>query len=127
MKTLSKLITVLSISFFIGIAYAFDLEPKVPPFNKLVEAPSLFIGKDGEYYSVFDYGGLKFKYVVVRIPVPRPQCNAITDHGKEIRVVGSNPMGYEFYVEKEPIAYQTDHSVLWHTRISKTMCWRACE
>ena len=126
MKTLSKLITVLSISFFIGIAYAFDLEPKVPPIGKLIGPPSL-IEKNGEYYSIFDYGGLKFKHMVVRLPVPRTQCDAITDHGKEIMVVGSNPKGYEFYVEKEPIAYQTDHSVLWHTRISKTMCRGACE
>ena len=126
MKTLSKLTTVLSISFFIGIAYAFDLEPKVPPIGQLIGPPSL-VTKNGVHYSIFDYGGLKFKHMVVRLPVPRTQCDAITNHGKEIMVVGSNPKGYEFYVEKEPIAYQTDHSVLWHTRISKTMCRGACE
>ena len=126
MKTLSKLITVLSISFFIGIAYAFDLEPKVPPIGKLIRPPSL-IEKNGEYYSIFDYGGLKFKHMVVRLPVPRPQCNAGVDMDNEIMVVGNNPKGYEFYVEKEPIAYKTDHSVLWHTRIRKTMCEGVCE
>ena len=126
MNTLSKLITVLSISFFIGIAYAFDLEPKVPPMERLIGLPSL-IENNGEHYSIFDYGGLRFKHIVVRLPVARSQCNAVTEINSEIRVIGSNPKGYEFYVEKEPIAYQTDHSVLWNTRIKKTTCRGVCE
>jgi len=126
MKTLSKLTTVLSISFFACLSYAFDLEPKVPPIGKLIRPPSL-IEKNGEYYSIFDYGGLEFKHMVVRLPVPRPQCNAVVDMDNEIMVVGNNPKGYEFYVDKEPIAYKTNHSVLWHTRIRKTMCEGVCE
>jgi hypothetical protein len=92
----------------------------------LIRPPSL-IEKNGEYYSIFDYGGLEFKHMVVRLPVPRPQCNAVVDMDNEIMVVGNNPKGYEFYVDKEPIAYKTNHSVLWHTRIRKTMCEGVCE
>ena len=80
--------------------------------DQLVKAPEI-IEHQKKPHAVFDYGGLKFLFVVSKKPTPFPQCNAVQSIGNELMVVRSDPFGYVFFVIKTPIAYKTDHSPNW--------------
>ena len=86
--------------------------PSVPSMGQLLKAPEI-IEHQKKPHAVFDYGGLKFLFVVSKKPTPFPQCNAVQSIGNELMVVRSDPFGYVFFVIKTPIAYQTDHSPNW--------------
>ncbi len=92
--------------------------PEVPDFGKLVGPPSIR-EKDGNYYAVFDFGGLKFKYEVIKMPVRYSQCDALEMVSGQIKVVGSNPQGYIFFVKRVPFAFKTFHNPEWQDIIQK--------
>ena len=100
----------LSITLF-GLLNA-EGNPTIPSMDQLVKAPQI-IEHQQKPHAVFDYGGLKFLFVVSKKPTPFPQCNAVQSIGNELMVVRSDPFGYVFFVIKTPIAYQTDHSPNW--------------
>ena len=83
-----------------------DAGIEVPSKENLIGPPEIQKGK-GNYYAVFDYGGLKFKHEVIKLPVPYPQCDAITFIGGEIMIIGNNPKGYIFFVQPQPFAFKT--------------------
>lgn len=100
----------LSITIF-GLLNAEGASP-IPPMDQLIKALEI-IEHQQKPHAVFDYGGLKFLFVVSKKPTPFPQCNAVQSIGNELMVVRSDPFGYVFFVIKTPIAYQTDHSPNW--------------
>ena len=111
---MNRLFLIFLISLSIALIGLLNAEgaPSVPSMDQLLKAPEI-IEHQKKPHAVFDYGGLKFLFVVSKKPTPFPQCNAVQSIGNELMVVRSDPFGYVFFVIKTPIAYQTDHSPNW--------------
>jgi hypothetical protein len=107
----------LSITLF-GLLNA-EGTPTIPSMDQLVKAPQI-IEHQQKPHAVFDYGGLKFLFVVSKKPTPFPQCNAVQSIGNELMVVRSDPFGYVYFVLKTPVAYQTDHSPNWNELVRES-------
>ena len=107
----------LSITLF-GLLNA-EGAPTVPSMDQLVKAPQI-IEHQQKPHAVFDYGGLKCLFVISKAPTPFPTCNAVQTIGEELMVVRSDPFGYVFFVIKNPIAFQTDHSPLWEELVRES-------
>ena len=107
----------LSITLF-GLLNA-EGAPSVPSLDQLVKAP-VIIEHQQKHHAVFDYGGLKYLFVISKTPTPFPTCNAVQSIGNELMVVRSDPFGYVFFVIKNPIAFKTDHSPLWEELIRES-------
>ena len=73
--------------------------PPIPPNEQLVRPPFL-IDYQKRPHAVFDYGGLYFLFEVTKTPIPFPQCNAVRTINNELMVVGGNPNGYVFLLER---------------------------
>ena len=99
-------------------------EQKVPELNQLISPPSIIEYKR-QPHAVFNYGGLYFLFVINEMPLPFPQCDAVQTLENELMVVGSNPFGYVFFVEKHPVAFKTDHNPLLDELVKKT--WQDSE
>lgn len=98
----------------VGLAKGFELN-----INNLVGPPKM-IKYQGSPHAVFDMGGMKYLYRVTQIPKPFPQCDAIQEMKKEIMVVGHNPDGYAYFVDKNPVAFKTDHNPNWNEIVKRT-------
>jgi len=107
----------LSITLF-GLLNA-EGTPTIPSMDQLVKAPQI-IEHQQKPHAVFDYGGLKFLFVLSKKPTPFPQCNAVQSIGNELMVIRSDPFGYVFFVLKTPVAYQTDHSPNWNELVRES-------
>ena len=106
-----------TILLLISWATAIGADPK-PDLAKLV-SPPVIIKKKEKYFAVFNFGGLKLKHEVAKMPIPYPQCDAAELIGEEIKVVGNNPKGYIFFVKRSPIAFKPDHNPAWQDIIKK--------
>ena len=98
----------------VGMAKGFDLN-----INNLI-APPVMIKYQGSAHAVFDMGGMKYLYRVTQGAKPFPQCNAIQAKGKELMVVGHSPNGYAYFVDKNPVAFKTDHNPSWNDIVKRT-------
>ena len=107
----------LSITLF-GLLNA-EGTPTIPSMDQLVKAPQI-IEHQQKPHAVFDYGGLKFLFVVSKKPTSFPQCNAVQSIGNELMIVRSDPFGYVYFVLKTPVAYQTDHSPNWNELVRES-------
>ena len=107
----------LSITLF-GLLNA-EGTPTIPSMDQLVKAPQI-IEHQKKSHALFDYGGLKFLFVVSKKPTPFPQCNEVQSIGNELMVVRSDPFGYVYFVLKTPVAYQTDHSPNWNELVRES-------
>ena len=107
----------LSITLF-GLLNA-EGAPTVPSMDQLVKAPQI-IEHQRKPHAVFDYGGLEYLFVISKTPTPFPTCNAVQSIGKELMVVTSDPFGYVFFVEKDPVAFKTEHNPIWDELIKKS-------
>ena len=107
-----------TILLLISWATAIGADPK-PDLAKLI-SPPVIIDIKGEYFAVFNFGGLQLKHEITKMPFAYPQCNAAELIGQEIKVVGNNPKGYIFFVKRSPIAFRTDHNPAWQGIIKKT-------
>ena len=87
--------------------------------DQLIQAPQI-IEHQQKPHAVFDYGGLKYLFVISKMPTPFPACNAVQTIGGELMVVRSDPFGYVFFVIKTPIAFQTEHSPLWEELVRES-------
>jgi hypothetical protein len=116
-----RLFLIFLISLSIALFGIFNAEgaPTIPSMDQLVKAPQI-IEHQQKPHAVFDYGGLKFLFVVSKKPTPFPQCNAVQSIGNELMIVRSDPFGYVFFVIKTPIAYQTDHSPNWNELVRES-------
>ena len=116
-----RLFLIFLISLFTALFGLFNAEgaPTIPPMDQLVKAPQI-IEHQQKPHAVFDYGGLKFLFVVSKKPTPFPQCNAVQSIGNELMVVRSDPFGYVYFVLKTPVAYQTDHSPNWNELVRES-------
>ncbi len=111
------------IAFFITtVATARDFEIN---FTNLIGPPKI-ITYHGEVHAVFDLGGMKYLFKVTKADKPYPQCDAVQEKGKELMVVGHNPKGYAYFVEKKPVAFKTIHSANWQEMVKK-LNYRNCE
>ena len=93
--------------------------PPVPELNQLIKPPQV-IKYQQKPHAVFDYGGLKFLFVISKTLTAFPTCNAVQTIGEELMVVRSDPFGHVFFVIKTPIAFQTDHSPLWEELVRES-------
>jgi hypothetical protein len=107
----------LSITLF-GLLNA-EGAPSIPSMDQLIKPPQI-IEHQKKSHALFDYGGLKFLFVVSKKPTPFPQCNAVQSIGEELMVVKNNPFGYVYFVLKTPVAYQTDHSPNWNELVRES-------
>ena len=109
-----RLFLIFLISFSITFLWLWKAEatPTVPSMNQLIQAPKI-IEYQQKPHAVFDYGGLRFLFIVSKTPTSFPLCNAVQTIGDELMVVRSDPFGYVFFVIKTPIAFQTDHNPQW--------------
>ena len=82
--------------------------------------PPKIIKYQGGVHAVFDLGGMKYLYRVTEKAKAYPQCDAVQEKGKELMVVGHNPKGYAYFVEKNPIAFKTDHNPNWNEIVKRT-------
>jgi len=123
---MNRLFLIFLISLSIALIGLLNAEgaPSVPSMDQLLKAPEI-IEHQKKPHAVFDYGGLKFLFVVSKKPTPFPQCNAVQSIGNELMVVRSDPFGYVFFVIKTPIAYQTDHSPNWDELVRESC--QGCE
>ena len=123
---MNRLFLIFLISLSIALIGLLNAEgaPSVPSMDQLLKAPEI-IEHQKKPHAVFDYGGLKFLFVVSKKPTPFPQCNAVQSIGNELMVVRSDPFGYVFFVLKTPIAYQTDHSPNWDELVRESC--QGCE
>lgn len=87
--------------------------------NNLLGPPKI-IKYQGGVHAVFDMGGTKYLFKVTETAKPYPQCDAAKEKGKELMVVGQNPKGYAYFVERNPIAFKTDHNPSWNEIIKRT-------
>jgi hypothetical protein len=93
--------------------------PPISELNKLTQPPQV-IKYQQKHHAVFDYGGLQFLFVVSKQSTAFPTCNAVQSIGKELMVVTSDPFGYVFFVEKDPVAFKTEHNPIWNELIKKS-------
>lgn len=107
-----------TILLLISWTTAIGAGPDVPEIGKLV-APPAIEKKGGNYYAIFDFGGLQFKHEITKMPIHYPQCDALAMVNGQIRVVGNNPKGYIFFVRLDPFAYKTRHNPAWQDIIKK--------
>ena len=117
-----RLIFIFALALFVTFSVMWTnvrAEPTVPELDQLISPPSI-IKYQRKPHAVFNYGGLYFLFVVTQTPTPFPQCNAIQYLENELMVIGSNPFGYAFFTNPEPIAFKTDHSLLWNKLIEKS-------
>ena len=116
-----RLVFIFALALFVTLFAMWKVEagPPVPDVGQLVRPPYV-IQYQQESHAVSDYGGLEFLFVVTKMPTPFPQCNAVRTIGDELMVVGGNPFGYVFFVEKHPVAFKTDHNPLWNDLVKKS-------
>ena len=118
---MNKLLLIFTTAFIITLTCLLNAEgaPTVPSMDQLVKAPQI-IKHQQKPHAVFDYGGLKYLFVISKTPTPFPTCNAVQTIGEELMVVRSDPFGYVFFVIKNPIAFKTDHSPLWEELVRES-------
>jgi len=123
-----KTIFIFSVALFIALFTMWKVEaaPPVPSMDQLTRPPKV-IEYQQKPHAVFDYGGLRFLFVVSKQPTAFPTCNAVQSIGKELMVVTSDPFGYVFFVEKHPVAFRTDHNPIWDELIKKSCVGKGCE
>ena len=90
-----------------------------PDFTNLVAPPQL-INYQGSAHAVFDMGGIQYLFKVTQQPTSYPQCDVIQEKEKELMVVTHSPNGYAFFVEREPVAFKTDHNASWDEIVKRT-------
>ena len=88
-------------------------------FGNLISPPQI-VNYQGNAHAVFDLGGTKYLFKVTEKAKPYPQCDAVQEKGKELMVVGHNPNGYAYFVEKNPVAFKTDHNPSWNEIVKRT-------
>jgi len=93
-----RLIFIFALALFITLFTMWKVEasPPVPDVGQLVRSPYVIQYQQANH-AVFDYGGLEFLFVVTRMPILFPLCNAVRTIGDELMVVGGNPFGYVFF------------------------------
>ena len=116
-----RLFLIFLISFSITSFWLWNAEgaPPVPSMDRLIRAPEI-IEHQQKPHAVFDYGGLKFLFVISKTLTDFPTCNAVQTIGDELMVIRSDPFGHVFFVIKTPIAFQTDHSPLWEELVRES-------
>ena len=116
-----KTISIFAVALFITLFTMWKVEasPPIPSMDQLTRPPQI-IKYQQKPHAVFDYGGLKYLFVISKTPTPFPTCNAVQTIGEELMVVRSDPFGYVFFVIKNPIAFQTDHSPLWEELVRES-------
>ena len=116
-----RLFLIFLISFSLTFLWLWKAEaaPTVPSMGQLIQSPQI-IEHQQKPHAVFDYGGLKYLFVISKMPTPFPACNAVQTIGGELMVVRSDPFGYVFFVIKNPIAFQTDHSPIWEELVRES-------
>ena len=116
-----RLFLIFLISLSIALFGIFNAEgaPTIPSMDQLVKAPQI-IEHQRKPHAIFDYGGLKYLFVISKTPTPFPTCNAVQSIGNELMVVRSDPFGYVYFVLKTPVAYQTDHSPNWNELVRES-------
>ena len=123
-----RLVFIFALALFVTLFTMWKVEasPPVPEIGQLVRPPYV-IQYQQENHAVFDFGGLEFLYVVTKMPIPFPQCNAVRTIGNELMVVDGNPSGYVFFTKTFPIAFKTDHNPLWNDLVKKSCVGKGCE
>ena len=118
---MNKLLLIFTTAFIITLNCLLIAEgaPPIPPMDQLIKPPQI-IEHQKKPHAVFDYGGLKYLFVISKAPTPFPTCNEVQTIGEELMVVRSDPFGYVFFVNKNPIAFQTDHSPLWEELVRES-------
>ncbi len=106
------------LAFFLALSVRAENRP-IPNLNNLTTAPEI-IKYQGVTHAIFNLGGIYFLYKVTRTATSYPQCNVLQIIGEEIKVVGHNPEGYIYFVERNPIAFKTDHNPQWMDLIKRT-------
>lgn len=116
-----RLFLIFLLSFSLTFIWLWKAEaaPPVPSMDQLIQSPKI-IEYQQKPHAVFDYGGLRFLFIVSKMPTPFPACNAVQTIGEELMVVRSDPFGYVFFVIKNPIAFQTNHSPLWEELVRES-------
>ena len=116
-----RLFLIFLLSFSLTFLWLWKAEaaPPVPSMDQLIQAPKI-IEHQQKPHAVFDYGGLKYLFVISKMPTPFPECNAVQTIGEELMVVRSDPFGCIFFVINTPIAFKTDHSPLWEELIRES-------
>lgn len=109
-------ILIFLVAFFIStVATASDFKIN---FNNLIGPPKI-VTYQGAVHAVFDMGGMKYLFKVIKKAYPFPQCDVIQEKSKELLVVGNNPKGYAYFVEKQPVAFKTIHNLNWQEMVKK--------
>ena len=121
-----KTIFIFAFALFVTLFTMWKVEasPTIPELNKLIRPPQI-IEYQQKPHAVFDYGGLKFLFVISKALTAFPTCNAVQTIGEELMVIRSDPFGHVFFVIKTPIAFQTDHSSLWEELVRESC--KGCE
>jgi hypothetical protein len=116
-----KTIILFAFALFVTLFTMWKVEasPAIPELNKLIRPPQI-IKYQQKPHAVFDYGGLKYLFVVSKTLTAFPTCNAVQTIGEELMVVRSDPFGHVFFVIKTPIAFQTHHSSLWEELVKES-------
>ena len=113
------LIFLLSFSITFLWFWKAEADPPIPSMDQLIQSPKI-IEYQQKPHAFFDYGGLRFLFIVSKTPTSFPLCNAVQTIGEELMVVRSDPFGYVFFVIKTPIAFQTDHNPLWEELVRES-------
>jgi hypothetical protein len=116
-----RLFLIFLLSFSLTFIWLWKAEaaPPVPSMEQLIQSPKI-IEYQQKPHAVFDYGGLRFLFIISKMPTPFPSCNAVQTIGEELMVVRSDPFGYVFFVIKNPIAFQTNHSPIWEELVRES-------
>ena len=82
-----KTIFIFTLALFITLFTMWKVEasPPVPELNKLTRPPQV-IKYQQKPHAVFDYGGLKFLFVISKTLTAFPICNAVQTIGEELMV-----------------------------------------
>ena len=116
-----RLFLIFLLSFSLTFIWLWKAEaaPPVPSMEQLIQSPKI-IEYQQKPHAVFDYGGLRFLFIISKMPTPFPSCNAVQTIGEELMVVRSDPFGYVFFVIKNPVAFQTNHSPIWEELVRES-------
>lgn len=108
-----KTLIFLVVFFFsaVAIVRAFEIN-----FNNLTGPPKI-ITYQGAVHAVFNMGGMEYLFKVIQKASPFPQCDAVQEKGSKLLVVGNNPKGYAYFVEKNPVAFKTIHNLNWQEMV----------
>ena len=116
-----RLFLIFLLSFSLTFLWLWKAEAAtiVPSMDQLIQA-SKIIEHQQKPHAVFDYGELKYLFVISKMPTPFPAFNKVQTISEELMVVRSDPFGYVFIVIKNPIAFQTNHSPIWEELVRES-------